>query len=190
MNPTRIEDEGICKATPTEQSLITFRWDADLGDNGQTVVRYLATGSGKHSEIVRRICRGSAAPVEIVLASNFGEAGGPEASTYLTDPESPTVTTPVCGVRKCYIDIHGAYDFHLDAQRRVEGDIGSDSPPAAPTNVHALGGFERARLFWTDPVDTGGQPITGYYIEQTPARASSAAARRPCSRRAPARRVR
>ena len=169
VNPARVEDENICKATATEQSLITFRWDEDLGDGGQTVVRYVATGSGKDSKVVRRICRGSDAPVETVLAKNFGEGtGAPEASTYLTDPDHPDLPpTPVCGTTSCYIDIHGAYTFHLEAQRRVEGDDGSNSPPGAPTNVHALGGFERARLYWLDPVDTGGLPITGYYIEQT-----------------------
>ncbi|MGZ7018438.1 MAG: Ig-like domain-containing protein [Acidimicrobiia bacterium] len=169
VNPARVEDQGICKANATEQSLITFRWDKDLGENGQTVVRYLARGSGSNSEVVRRICRGSAAPVETVLANHFGEAGGPEASSYLVDPDHTDLPpTPICGTRLCYIDIHGAYDFHLDAQRRVEGDSGTNKPPGAPTNVHALGGYQRARLFWTDPVDTGGLPITGYYVEQTP----------------------
>ncbi len=169
VNPTRIEDEGVCKATAGEQSLITFRWDKDLGDNGQTVVRYVARGSGTGSQVVRRICRGSNTPVETVLASHFGEAGSAQAATYLTDPDHTDLPpTPICGTRRCYIDIHGAYDFHLEAQRRVQGEDGSGTPPGAPTNVHALGGNQRVRLFWDAPVNTGGAPITGYYVWQQP----------------------
>ena len=139
VNPTTIVDEGVCQATASEQSLITFRWDKDLGDNGQTVVRYLARGTGTGSQVVRRICRGSAAPVETVLASHFGEDGQvAQAATYLTDPDDTDLPpTPICGTRRCYIDIHGAFDFHLEAQRRVEGEDGSGTPPGAPTNVHA-----------------------------------------------------
>ncbi len=102
-----------------------------------------------------------------MLAKHFGEAGGPEASSYLT-PDGETFPTPVCGLRQCYIAIHGAYDFHLDAQRRVEGANGSNRPPGAPTNVHTISGYNRVRLFWNAPVDTGGSPITGYLVEQTP----------------------
>jgi len=167
VNPTSVNDGGVCQASPTEESLITFRWDKDLGEGGQTVVRYFGRGSGLDSELVRRICRGSEPSVEVVLARHFGEEGGPEASSYLI-PEGETYTTPVCGLRQCSIDIHGAYDFHLDAQRRVEGEDGSGRPPGAPTNVHALGGYNRVRLFWDAPADNGGQPITGYYVEQTP----------------------
>jgi prepilin-type N-terminal cleavage/methylation domain-containing protein len=166
VNPTTVDDQGVCKASPTEESLITFRWDQDLGTGGQTVVRYLGRGSGIDSELVRRSCRGSAAPVEIVLAKHFGTAGSAEAATFLKTEDAVPVQTPVCGLRSCSIDIHGAFDFHLSAQRRVEGENGSGRPPGAPTNVHALGGFNRVRLFWTAPLDTGGQPITGYYVEQ------------------------
>ena len=168
VNPTRVEDQGICKATASEQSLITFRWDKDLGENGQTVVRYLARGSGLDSELLRRACHGSDAPNETVLAKHFGEEGSTEAATFLRSEARPDVQTPLCGVRECSIDIHGAYDFHLSAQRRVEGQSGSGSPPSAPLNVHALGGYQRARLFWDAPASDGGQPITGYYVDQQP----------------------
>ena len=138
VNPARVEDESICKATATEQSLITFRWDEDLGDGGQTVVRYVATGNGKQSKVVRRICR-LERPVETVLAKNFGEApAGRARGLHLPDRSDHTdCPRRRSAARRAHIDIHGAYDFHLEAQRRVEGDNGINRPPGAPTSVHA-----------------------------------------------------
>ncbi len=46
VNPVTVDDAGICQASPTEESLITFRWDQDLGEGGQTVVRYVAAWRG------------------------------------------------------------------------------------------------------------------------------------------------
>lgn len=163
VNPATVEDEGICKFNVGEASLITFRWDADLGNGGQTVVRYLARGSGVDSQIVRRVCRGDDPMVEIVVARHFGEVGTQPASEYLLADD---VQTPVCFPRTCLLEIHGAYDYKLEAQRRVEGDGDNRLPPGQPTDVNAVGGNLRATLYWDSPAPSS-LPIDYYVIEQT-----------------------
>ena len=95
-------------------------------------MRYIATGNGNDSQLVRRICRGARpagrdrARQALRYRGQRGSGHVPEAPTYLP---IPTADAPVRRPRSCFIDIHGAYDFHLDAQRRVEGESGSDRPP-------------------------------------------------------------
>lgn len=40
--------------------------------------------------------------------------------------------------------------------------------PAAPTNLEAVGGLEKATLTWTAPYTNGGKPITSYIITSYP----------------------
>lgn len=40
--------------------------------------------------------------------------------------------------------------------------------PAAPTNLEAVGGLEKATLTWTAPYTNGGKPITSYRVTYSP----------------------
>lgn len=181
VNPTDSNNVNICAANPLadETSLITFVWDEDLGIEGQSMARYLAKGSGKDSEIVRRFCRGAADPkipasatndwTDITLASHFGSdspSKSAEQYTITTDPSAPVPngTTPQCTASSCFIEIHGEYDYRLNANRRVKGETPGVRPPDAPSNVHGVSGNQRVTVYWTDGA-TNGSPLTSYTIE-------------------------
>ena len=90
INPTDPINLEACPERPLEGegSLITFLWDQDLGVSGQSVARYVVKGRGSASELIRRFCKGTADPVDIVVARNFGSGSpetGPDASTFLVD---------------------------------------------------------------------------------------------------------
>ena len=185
VNPTDSNNVAVCAADPLkdETSLITFVWDEDLGISGQTMARYIAEGSGKTSKIIRRFCRGAADPsqpasasndwTDITLASHFGTDAVPVQNadhyTITTDSAAPVPngTTPQCDAKSCFIEIHGAYDYRLSANRRVPGVDPDARPPDAPTDVHGVPGNHRVTLYWTDGSDNGSS-LTSYTIETTP----------------------
>ncbi|MGZ7018435.1 MAG: Ig-like domain-containing protein, partial [Acidimicrobiia bacterium] len=175
VNPADPVNVNVCPPTLAQQSLLTLVWDQDLGQDGQSVARYVSSGKGSDSKLTRLFCKGSAAaPVETVLARNFGSGDpetGPDAATFLVDKPTPNpatwVQTPSCTGDACSIKVNGDYRFALSVNRRVPGITGTQTTPGKPTNVHGIGGNQRVTLYWTDPSD-GGSPITGYAIETTP----------------------
>ncbi len=167
VNPTDPVNVNTCaaRAEDGETPLIMFVWDEDLGVSNQSVARYLAKGSGADSMIIRRFCKGTDAAQDIVVARNFGLEGIKEASLFTLGDNG--LTSPQCTATSCLIKITGEYNFQLDVDRRVPGSAPGAYVPDAPTNVHALGGNNRATVYWTDPSDNGAA-ITGYYLEQSP----------------------
>ncbi len=167
VNPTDPVNQNTCAARPEdgETPLIMFVWDEDLGVSNQTVARYLAKGAGEESQIVRRFCQGTSSSEDVVVARNFGTPGLREASLFTLGENG--LVTPQCSATKCWIRITGEYSFQLDVDRRVPGAAPGAFTPDAPTNVHALGGNNRATVYWTEPADNGA-PISSYYLEQTP----------------------
>ncbi len=146
VNPTDANNSAICREDPTadQTSLITFVWNEDQGISGQSMARYIAEGSGSSSKIVRRFCRGAADPsqpasssndwTDITVASHFGtDNPAQDAADYTTttDPNAPKPGkhTPQCTDTSCFIEIHGAYDYRLDANRRVPGQSPNALPP-------------------------------------------------------------
>ncbi len=167
VNPTDPVNENTCAARPEdgETPLIMFVWDQDLGVSNQSVARYLAKGAGSDSEIIRRFCKGTASSVDTVVAHNFGTTGIQEASLFTLGPNG--LTSPQCTASTCFIKITGRYSFQVDVDRRTPGAAPGAYVPDAPTNVHAIGGNNRATVYWTEPSDNGGA-IDRYYLEQTP----------------------
>jgi prepilin-type N-terminal cleavage/methylation domain-containing protein len=167
VNPTDPVNENTCAARVEdgETPLIMFVWDEDLGVNNQSVARYIAKGVGAQSQIIRRYCKGTASSEDTVVARRFGTGDLMEASLF-TQAENGS-PTPQCDASSCSFEIHGAYDLRVSADRRVPGSAPGALVPDAPTNVHAVGGNNRATVYWTDPADNGA-PISSYYLEQTP----------------------
>ncbi|MGZ8805189.1 MAG: PulJ/GspJ family protein, partial [Microbacterium sp.] len=114
VNPTDPVNADTCavRAEDGETSLIMFVWDEDLGVSNQSVARYLAQGSGAESRIIRRFCKGNAAPQDTVVARNFGIAGIKEASLFTVGANG--APTPQCSATSCFIKITGEYSFQLD----------------------------------------------------------------------------
>jgi hypothetical protein len=172
-NPTDSVNMDVCPASASdvrvETPLALFVWNQDLGVNGQSVARYIARGTGRDSELVRRYCRTTSdTPVDSVLARNFGSGTTVPAKDYFTDPGAVNPArneTPMCGSRTCTLLIHGTFDYRLEADRRVAGNSSNATIPGAPTNVHTTGGNQRATIYWDTPVDDGGTPILEYYIQ-------------------------
>jgi prepilin-type N-terminal cleavage/methylation domain-containing protein len=178
VDPSDDNNAQICKADAGQTNLISFVWDEDLGISGQSMARYIATGEGKNSKIIRRFCRGAADPnqpatsendwTDITLASHFGTSGDTPASDYTktTDPAAPIPghITPQCSATSCFIELHGAYEYRLNANRRVPGEAPGAHSPDAPTAVHGVPGNQRVMLYWTEG-SANGSPITSYNIE-------------------------
>jgi prepilin-type N-terminal cleavage/methylation domain-containing protein len=170
VNPTDSTNVDVCPPNPSagETSLISFVWDQALGVTSQSVARYISKGRGSASTLIRRYCRGVDPPVDIKVASSFGAGSpdtGPDAATYFYDTESDE-QTPLCDADSCTVKITGEYSYRLDVGRRVPGSGSYNTPPGKPTNVLGEAGNQRVRVFWTDPINSGGSPITGYYVER------------------------
>ena len=155
-----------------------FVWDEDLGVSNQSVARYLAKGSGADSQIIRRFCKGTASPQDVVVARNFGTEGIKEASLFTLGHEradlaavhrddaassrSPVSTTSSStSIDACPGSAPGAYVPDAPDQR-PRASAATTAPPSTgpirPTTVRA---------------------ITGYYLEQTPGRHGARPVRRP-----------
>ncbi len=151
-NPTDSVNENVCPANPSdpreEFPLALFVWNQDLGVNGQTVVRYIARGKGKDSELVRRYCE-----------TTIDRAGGrgPRAATSARadDRRQGLLHRPRCGEPGPQRDArvrepHAARSssttasttlFKLTANRRVAGTSEQRHRPrrSRPTS-HTTGG--------------------------------------------------
>ena len=146
VNPTDPVNENTCAARVDEGEtpLIMFVWDEDLGVNNQSVARYVAKGVGAESQIIRRYCKGNEAAEDTIVARRFGSGELMEASLFTVgDNGEPT---PQCDAEKCYFEINGEYDLRLEVDRRVPGSAPGALVPDAPTNVHAIGGNNRATV--------------------------------------------
>ena len=169
---------GICKSESGQSrtTLITFRWDSDLGNGNQTVVRYIGRTPARRARSSGASARrstsrprpSSASPtrrsrpspcnaligcVEIVVAKNFGMNDGRQAWEYLKTEDGDK--TPICFPRSCLLEIHGAYDYDSTRSAGSRATARTACRPASRRAVHAIGGNLRATVYWTNPPPSG-----------------------------------